>query len=330
MQTTDQSVESAVDALLAPSEPVAEEVVTEEPVQEDVQEPELDETEAENASVEDDEGEEAELDESGEADEEYEAEEEQEADQAGPETFTIKVDGEEVEVTLDDLKRDYSGQAYIQKGMKQAAEARKNAETAFNQLQQQQQQLNALMQQLQTDGLAKQPVPPSAQMAQDDPLGYMEAKAKYDEDLGKFQIQRQQLAQQQQAAAQAQAQAQQAYLQEQMAELTKAIPEFGDAEKATKLKTDLVQFGTKLGYSAEEIGQVSDARAIQALHKAMMYDQIMAGKTKVEAKVKKAKPLIKAGAKKPQNTAAKQAQKQRAKLKKSGSMEDAAALLFNS
>jgi len=320
--TTDQSVQGAVDALLAPSEPVAEEVVAE------AVEPELNETEAEEAPVDDDSGEEAELeDDSGE--DEYEAEEEQEADQAGPDTFTIKVDGEQVEVTLDDLKRDYSGQAYIQKGMKQAAEARKQAETAFNQLQQQQQQLGSLMQQLNTDGLVKQPVPPSAAMAQDDPLGYIEAQAKFQENMGKFQSQRQQIAKQGNAMKQAQAQAQKAYLQEQMVELAKVIPDFSDADKATKLKSDLVQFGSKVGYSPEEISQVSDSRAINTLHKAMLYDQIMAGKTKVDAKVKKAKPLIKAGAKKPTNTAASQARQQRAKLKKSGSMKDAAEMLFN-
>ena len=117
------TVDQAVEALLAPSEP-AEEVVTEQESNET--EAQLHETEAESSEVEQgyDEGEEdseseaeAELDE-----QEYEAEDEQEADQSGSETFVVKVDGEQVEVTLDDLKRDYSGQAYIQKGMREAAE----------------------------------------------------------------------------------------------------------------------------------------------------------------------------------------------------------------
>ena len=32
-----------------------------------------------------------------------------------PETYMVKVDGQELEVTLDELKRGYSGQKYIQK-----------------------------------------------------------------------------------------------------------------------------------------------------------------------------------------------------------------------
>ena len=327
MQAT--SIESAADALLAPVEPIAEEAVVEEPSQE----PEINEAEVDQeAIVDDDEGEESEPEhDDSDEDEEYEDEPEQEADQAGPETFTIKVDGEQVEVTLDDLKRDYSGQAYIQKGMKQAAEAKKQAEAAYAQLGQQQQQLQNLMQNLQQEGVMAQPIPPSAQMATDDPLGYMEAKAQYDENLVKFQTQRYQIAQQQQGIRQAQEQATQAHLQEQMTELTKLIPDLGDADKAAKIKENLVKFGATVGYSKEEISQVTDARAVNTLHKAMLYDQMMAGKTKVDAKVKKSKPLIKGGAKKmPQNSAAKAAKQKRANLKKSGSLQDAAALLFNS
>lgn len=323
------TVDQAVEALLAPSEP-AEEVVTEQESNET--EAQLDETEAESSEVEQgyDEGEEdseseaeAELEE-----QEYEAEDEQEADQSGPDTFVVKVDGEQVEVTLDDLKRDYSGQAYIQKGMREAAEAKKQAEQAYAQLGEQQQQLQALMQNLQQNGVMAQPTPPSAQMAQDDPLGYMEAKAKYDEDLIAFQTQRREIAQQQHSMQAAQQQAQQGYLQEQMSVLVKAIPEFGDAEKAPKLKESLIKQGTKLGYTPEEIGAVTDSRAMIALHKAMLYDQMMASSDKVQTKVKKAKPLMKSGAKKPVNTAAKKKQAQMSKLKKSGSVADAAALLF--
>jgi len=325
VQTT--TVEQAVEALMVPSEPVAEEVVAEQASNDEVQ---LDETEAEQAEVEQelDEAEEAELEEDSDEVDEYEAEDEQEADQTGPETFTIKVDGEQVEVTLDDLKRDYSGQSYIQKGMREAAEAKKNAEQAYSQLGEQQQQLQALMQNLQQNGVMQPPVPPSAEMASTDPLGYMEAKAQYDENVVKFQTQRQNIAQQQQQMQAAQQQAQQANLQGQMTELVKAIPEFGDAEKAPKLKESLVKQGVKLGFTPEDIGAITDSRTMIALHKSMLYDQMVAGKDKVQAKVKKAKPLMKAGAKKPVQTAVKKRQAQVSKLKKSGSVADAAALLF--
>ena len=321
METTNPSIESAVDALLETTETETTETEVAE-----VEEVEVEDEEAELES--EDDAEYAESDDDD--DEEYEAEEEQEADQVEPSTYSIKVDGENVEVTLDDLKRDYSGQQYIQKGMKQAAEARKQAEEAYNGLNQQREQLNQLMQQVNQQGVMTQPIPPAKELLQSDPLGYIEADATYREDMGKFQAQQQQLDQQNQAMQQAQGQAKQVHLQEQMSELQRAIPEFGDAKKAPKMKERLVKQGMAEGYTAEEIGGIVDHRAMKVLHKAMLYDQMMEGGGDVQAKLKKARPLMKAGTKKQPTSAAKKHSKQMSKLKKSGSIHDAAKLLFES
>ena len=322
METTNQSVNDAVEALMAPVESETAEVETTEAEVEEVVEEEaevVEEADIEESDKYEDEDE---------GNEEYEAEE-QEADQSGPETFTVTVDGEEELATLDDLKRDYSGQRKIQKGMKQAAETRKQAEEAFNGLNQQRQQLDKLMQQIGQQGVMAQPVPPTRELLADDPLGYIEAEATYRDEMGVFQAQRQQLQQQHQATQQAQGQAQKAHLQEQLSELTRAIPDFGDAEKAPKMKERLLKQGINEGYTSDEMSSIVDHRAMKVLHKAMLYDQMMAGKSTVEAKLKKARPLIKAGAKRQPDSASKQQAKRMSKLKSSGSMEDAAALLFS-
>ena len=128
---------------------------------------------------------------------------------------------------------------------------------------------------------------------------------------------------------QAQGQAQQAHLQEQLSELARAIPDFGDADKAPKMKERLIKQGVNEGYTADEMSSIVDHRAMKVLHKAMLYDQMMAGKGTVEAKLKKARPLIKAGAKKQPDSAGKKQAKRMSKLKSSGSIKDAAALLFS-
>ena len=324
--TTPVSIESAAEALMAPMELETTETETAEA---EVAEVVDEEVEEESELETDDDAEYAELEDEDD-DEEYEASEEQEADQVEPNTYSIKVDGENVEVTLDDLKRDYSGQQYIQKGMKQAAEARKQAEEAYNGLNQQREQLNQLMQQVNQQGVMTQPIPPAKELLQSDPLGYIEADATYREDMGKFQAQQQQLDQQNQAMQQAQGQAKQVHLQEQMSELQRAIPEFGDAKKAPKMKEKLVKQGIAAGYSAEEIGGIVDHRAMLVLHKAMLYDQMLEGNGDVQAKLKKARPLMKAGSKKQPDSMAKKRSKQMSQLKKSGSIHDAAALLFES
>ena len=325
VETTNQSIETAVEALMAPVESETAEVETTEP---EVAEVEEEEAEVEEADTEEPDDEESDGDED--EGEEYEASEEEQADLNEPNTFSIKVDGQDVSVTLDDLKRDYSGQAYIQKGMKQAAEQRKQAEDAYNGLNQQREQLHQLMQQVQQQGVLAQPVPPTRELLADDPLGYIEAEATYRDEMGAFQAQRQQIAQQHQATQQAQGQAQQAHLQEQLSELARAIPDFGDADKAPKMKERLLKQGVNEGYTSDEMSSIVDHRAMKVLHKAMLYDQMMAGKGTVEAKLKKARPLIKAGAKKQPDSASKKQAKRMSQLKKSGSVADAAALLFSS
>ena len=328
MEATDQSItiESAVEALLAP-EPETAEVESTEPEVDKVEEAEAEEEEAEVDDSEED-AEDAEADDDDEGDE-YESESEEQADSVGSETFSIKVDGEHVKVSLQDLKQSYSGQRYIQQGMKQAAEQRKQAEEAYNGLNQQRSNLDQLLKQISQNGLVTQPTPPTRELLADDPLGYIEAEATYREEMGKFQAQRHQLVQQGQAQAAAQGQANKANLQQQMAELTKAIPDFADAKKAPRLKENLVKQGAAEGYSSEEIGAITDHRAFKVLRKAMLYDQIMVGTSDVQAKLKKARPLMKAGTKKQPESAKSTEAKLMSKLKKSGSVQDAAALLFN-
>ena len=57
---------------------------------------------------------------------------------------------------------------------------------------------------------------------------------------------------------------------------------------------------------------------------------MLEGNGDVQAKLKKARPLMKAGAKKQPDSMAKKRSKQMSQLKKSGSIHDAAALLFES
>ena len=322
--TTPVSIESAAEALMAPMESEATETEAPEAEVAEVEEEEVEQEESES----DDDAEYAEADDDD--DDEYDESNDEQADQSGPETFSIKVNGENVDVTLNDLKQSFSGQKYIQQGMKQAAEQRKQAEEAFNGLNQQREQLNQLMQQVEQQGVISQPTPPSKELLNADPLGYIEADATYREQMGAYQTQQQQIGQQQQAMQQAQGQAHQAHLQSQMAELQQAIPDFSDAKKAPKMKERLVKQGMAEGYTAEEIGGIVDHRAMKVLHKAMLYDQMMEGGGDVQAKLKKARPLMKAGTKKQPTSDAKKQRQQMSKLKKTGSIHDAAKLLFES
>lgn len=336
----DGSIEAAVESIIAPVEEKVE--ATEEVAQatEETTDVESAEVEAAAGVEETAESEEVEtLEATDDSDEEieYEASELDEdndqveyAAQEEPSRFSVKIDGNEVEVTLDELKQGYSGQQYVQKGMQQAAEQRKEAEAVYASLNNERQKIAQLYQELQQGNIAQAPVPPSRELFDSDPIGYMEEKLAYDENKEFYDGQMAQLQAVSQQNQAANVQAKKTYLQHEMQVLQQKIPEFSDAKKASKIKERLVRVGQEAyGYTPEEIGQVMDHRAIQVLHDAMKYRDIMSGTAKAVSKTKKGKPIMKAGAKKVADSKTKVRKRQQAKLKKSGDISDALGLILN-
>ena len=241
----------------------------------------------------------------------------------------VKVDGKEEMWTLDQLKQSAAGQAAINKRFQEAAEARKQIEQANAALAQQQQQLVQLYQQAQQGGL-QAPTPPSRELFESDPIGYMEEKLKYDEAKATYDQNLYQMQQVQKQTVQQQQQAHQSYLQEQAEILRQHIPEIADPEKGEKLKGDLMQVGMDYGFTAEEMAQVSDARYVRALNDARKYRALVAKRKDAQQKGEKARPVVRAGAKKTPDGQAATRKKAQSRLQKTGSINDALGLILNS
>lgn len=318
------SIESAIDKLFPAAEAETDEREGEELEGEEL---EGEEQEAEQ----DDESDEAEED-ASEDDESDEGEEDADQDdQAQEPLHTVKVDGKEQQVTLEELKRGYSGQKYVQEGMSQAAELRKQAEQVYSQLLQERQGIAQLYQQLQSGQVVRPPEPPSKELFNADPIGYMEAKIQYDEQVQAYQQQMQQIQQVTQHQTQAERAAMDAHLAREADALRAAVPELADKKQAPKIREMLTTAGTEYGYSAEELGQVSDHRALRVLIDAAKYRQLQAGKTAAVEKAKNPKPkapVLRPGAK-PASQSARQLQKQKTRLKRSGDLTDALDLMLN-
>ena len=265
------------------------------------------------------------------SDEDDDDEEAEEADEEPAETlYTVKVDGQERQVSLDELRRGYSGQEYIQGQMRTVAEGRKQIEQLYSQLQQETQQVTALRQQLESGGIPAKPKPPSRDFFNQDYIGYMEAKLKYDDDLAEWQGKTQEL----QAVSVRQQQMQQqalAYtLQQEMSKLQQAIPEFADREKGPQLRSAILEAGTEYGFAPEELSEVADSRAVRVLHDAMKYRQLMAARGDVQKKVDKARPMVKPGAKQSANAGkAKQRKQAEGRMRATGSVDDVAKFLLS-
>ena len=151
LERPDTSVEGAIESILQSeeTEQPEEETLEEEATLEQDEEVE-EEVEAEVDTDEDDED----------VDESEDDEDTEDTEQAGnqDQPITVKIDGKTEVVTLDELKQGYSGQKYVQKGMQEAATARKEAEAVYSALLQERQNIAQLYQQAQQGTLAQPPV----------------------------------------------------------------------------------------------------------------------------------------------------------------------------
>lgn len=319
MDTTElSSFDSAVEGLLAP-QPEAEEVEAEAIEESEAEEVELDEDTEEFEEPDGYEDEAVEPD-------EYEGPEDD--DVPAPPLYTVKVDGKEEEVSLDDLKQGYSGQKYVQKGMQEAAAMRKQAEDVYANLLNERQQISHLLQVAQS-GLPQAPTPPDKSLRDVDPIGYTSAREDYEEAKQAYDSQVYQLQQVAQQQGQAEQYAQRVYLEREMETLKAVVPEFSEPDTAAQARDRLVTMGQEVyGYNPAEIGAVMDHRAIRVLHDAIKYQELMSGKKKAVTNAKpKAKRTVKAGAKRTRSNADAERQT-RQKLKKSGSIDDALNLIL--
>lgn len=273
-----------------------------------------------------------------EADGEDEGEDESDADadedEPAEQLYTVKVDGRDQQVPLTELLRGYSGQAYIQQGMQQVASARQEVEQVYSALQSERQQVAQFVQAMQTGQLPMQPPKaPDQALLKSDPIGYLEARVQYDNDLAAYQQTQQAVQELQARTEEADERTRMAYLSEQHQLLSQAIPAFAKPETAAKIKQDLIAAGTEVyGYTPDELRGVTDYRALRVLHDAAQYRRLMAGKAAAPAPTQQQRqqtPTIKPGVKpQPQQGKRVQAEKAKVQMKRTGSVDDVARFLL--
>ena len=287
-----------------------------------------------DGDAEDDTPDERDDDDSGEDEGEDEGEADDEADEPARQLFTVKVDGREQQVDLPELLRGYSGQSYIQQGMKQVAAAKSEVESVYSALQTERQQLAQFAQAAQQGQIPlRPPEMPDERLLQQDPIGYLEARVKYDKEVAVYQQAQSAMQELSARSAQAEERARAAHLADQHQQLTRLIPAFAKPETAAKMKQELLSVGRdEYGYTPDELQGITDARAIRVLHDAAQWRRVMAGKTANEKPVAPAAPrtpTIKPGAK-PSAQQGNRAKTEKAKvqMKRTGSVDDVARFLL--
>jgi hypothetical protein len=162
---------------------------------------------------------------------------------------------------------------------------------------------------------------------QEDPIEWVRQKEvmrEKQEKLQAIQFEQQRVAQ---LTQQEQQQHLETHLKEQHAKLLEIIPEWKDPAKAKAEKQLLVEFGQKTGFTPEELKAIVDHRAVVALRKAALYDQMMTKRKAITPVTNNGPRPAKPGAagRVSQTTEAVRA-KQR--LAKTGRVDDAASAIY--
>jgi Tfp pilus assembly protein PilN len=243
--------------------------------------------------------------------------------------YRVKVSGEEVEVSLDELLNGYSRTADYQKKTQSLAEQRKAVEAdrvkideAAKTRETYAQRLQVIEQLLQQQDQGQD----LALLKSEDPIAYavaMAEKMERDKQLQAVQMERQRVQQEQQSHQQIQLQK---HIQAEQAKLVEAIPEFKDDVKAEVIRRDIRNYAKAQGFTDQELSQVYDSRAVLALYKAAQYDKLMAGKGVTSKKVANAPKTIRPGTSNPQSSENETFKKERAVLRQSGNKKDAVRL----
>lgn len=317
------SVNEAIDRLLPQEE--AEANPQEEAVNEPEEEAQVSETtEQEEVYEEDisDEGEEVE-DTTDQEDDYEEAEEE-------VQLYKVKIDGEEAEVTLEEALSGYQRERTFHKRMNEVSQKSKAIEAESAETKRLRDQYAEGLQQL--EQALKVPEPNWEELRRtktNEEFASIHAEYQIQQNnLAKVQQQQQAIMSQQQAEAQAQYQN---HLKAEFDTMLDKIPTWRDEKVREAERSKVISYAkSQMGYTDDEIAQASDHRAIVTLRKAMLYDELMGGKTQAKKKVKTAPKMVKAGSPKTKSeVVSKRNQDMMKRFNNNSTVEGAVELLLN-
>ena len=274
------------------------------------------------------------------ASEEEEAEEDTEETDDGEEEdplYAVTVNGEEHEVTFDELLRGYSRQSdYTRKTQelsndrKQMEELQKQYNSEVSTIQAERQQYMESLNQIianSSAGLDKFANVDWQSLKDTDPIEYVTKKEEFREAQEKVQSMQQEQYNAQHRHAEESKQLRSQILREEHGKLSAALPDWGKPEKQKKMATEIRNYASSQGFSAEEINSLVDHRSLLVLLKASKYDAMQ--KADVKSKKIKNKPkVIRAGkgrSSRDDSKAKRTAQMKR--LRGTGHINDASALL---
>lgn len=253
-----------------------------------------------------------------------EAQDEQPEKDSAPSVIELEIDGEKLALTKEEIEAGYKRQKHYTQSMQNLArekqdqaefvKAQMESVTQFSREIGQLHQIDATLQQYQNvDWQA---------LRAEDPLSYSTHLAEFNDLRARRGDVVNQIGQKQQQLTAKQQETFATQTKEAAAHMATVVPGFGEQH----LK-QMKEFGTKLGFSAQELSAISDKRVMEALYKASAYEKAQAETKQAVKKVsalptKAAKPAPAAKPALEQRT-----EKLKNRLAQTGSVKDFGALL---
>jgi hypothetical protein len=330
------STREAQEALLGLLEPEEEN-----PKKEEAQPTEEEESTEESEDVEDstepEEAPEEESEEEEEDSEESDEEEETEEEESEPGVYTVKINGEDHEVTADELIKGYSRQSDYTRKTQELSEYRKQldgaAEYYQNEIAQTQQArqhyVDSVANAIQANyaGLQKFADTDWEKLKTEDREEYLIRRDQYREaqdHIGNLQQQQNQVQQEQQAEFEQQ---HAKVVREEYSKMVNILPEWGDPAKRKEIASEVKSFAFSKGYSQEELSQLVDHRSILVLMQAKAWEDDQKRINSIKKKNKNKPKVVKSGkGVESSDTNKKKRNKEMKRLKETGHVRDASVL----
>ena len=252
------------------------------------------------------------------------------------ELYRVVVDGQEQEVTLDELMKGYSRQSDYTRKTEKLSQDRKSVEELKNQYTRQneeakikrdqyEKQIQILSEQLKQSEPSKVDLD---RLYEDNPAEYVRVKAEQDrrkELLEKANQERERIQSEKQNE---QSKQYNAYLEQQRELLTQKLPIYADKEKGPEFVKNLTSYAKEIGYTDQEINMLVDHRSVIMLANAYRYDKLKKANLKNKKVTKVSKVVSSSSAKvQDENEIAKRMKSKKATLRKTGKVQDAVSVL---
>lgn len=262
-----------------------------------------------------------------ESEEDYEEQEEVEDEPEEHPRYRVRAAGEEKEVTLDELIKGYQLGADYTKKTTEVAEQRKVVEAERRAIEEAKQLRESYAQRLQlVEQFLSTPEEDIEHLKETDPIGYavkVAEQTQKEKQLQAVRAEQAKIATQQQLE---QAQSLRNHLAAESGKIAAVIPEYADKEKGAKVRQDIREYAKSIGWTDQELGSVYDSRAVLSLYEGMQYRKLMSNRPAVNKKVSEAPKMVKPGTTKAQASEREQIKRDKARLRETGNVRDAAAI----